>query len=252
MPPAESTAVVVQRDAGILRVTLTRPEKLNALRPEDITALRVAMELPDDVRAVVFTGAGQRAFTAGMHVDSFAGLTPDSARGFIAGLRDMLAAIRTAPVATVCAVDGYCLGVGFELALACDLRLATTHSSFGLPEIRVGIPSVADAALLSQYVGLSLAKEMILTGDLYPVDRFAASGLCNAVVEPGKLDAAVDAWLDRVAGHTRTATAAQKRLFEVWQNTALTVGTAVSVQEFASVFAAEETAAQLAAYRRRL
>jgi enoyl-CoA hydratase len=236
----------------VLRVTLNRPAKLNALRPADIRALRAAMELPDGVRAVVFGGAGDRAFTAGMHVDSFDGLTPDSARTFIAGLREMLAAVRTAPVATVCAVDGYCLGVGFELALACDLRVATTRSSFGLPEIKVGIPSVADAALLSQFVGLGLAKEMILTGDLYPVDRFAASGLCNAVVEPERLTEATEEWVAKVAGHTPTATASQKRLFEVWQNTALATGTAISVQEFASVFAAEETAEQLRAYRTRL
>jgi len=252
VPTIEPPAIAVARTGDTLRVTLDRPAKLNALRPADISALRSAMELPRDVRAVVFTGAGDRAFTAGMHVDSFDGLTPDSARAFIAELREMLAAVRTAPVATVCAVDGYCLGAGFELALACDLRLATTRSSFGLPEIKVGIPSVADAALLSQYVGLSLAKEIILTGDLYPVARFAASGLCNAVVEPGELDAAVNEWLGRAAGHTRTATASQKRLFEVWQNTGLTTGTAISVQEFASVFAAEETAAQLTAYRKRL
>jgi enoyl-CoA hydratase/carnithine racemase len=149
------------------------------------------MDLPAGVRAVLFAGAGGRAFCAGMHVDTFAELTPESARAFIAELRDMLAAVRTAPVPTVCAVDGYCLGVGFELALACDLRVATTRSAFGLPEIKVGIPSVADAALLSEYVGLSLAKEMILTGDVYPVDRFSASGLCNTVVPPDRLAAAV-------------------------------------------------------------
>jgi enoyl-CoA hydratase len=251
-PSDDASVVAVERDGAVLHVTLNRPAKLNALRPADIQALRAAMELPDGVRAVVFGGAGDRAFTAGMHVDSFDGLTPDSARTFIAGLREMLAAVRTAPVATVCAVDGYCLGVGFELALACDLRVATTRSSFGLPEIKVGIPSVADAALLSQFVGLSLAKEMILTGDIYPVDRFTGSGLCNAVVEPERLAEATKEWVAKVAGHTPTATASQKRLFEVWQNTALATGTAISVQEFASVFAAGETAEQLRAYRNRL
>lgn len=210
------------------------------------------MELDPDVRAVVFRGAGERAFTAGMHIDSFDGLSTETARTFIGGLRDMLAAVRTAPVATICAVDGYCLGVGFELALACDLRIATTRSSFGLPEIKVGIPSVADAALLAQHVGLSLAKEIILTGDLYPVDRFRSGGVCNDIVEPDALDAAVTTWVSRVDGHTRTATASQKRLFEIWQNTTLATGTALSVAEFASVFAAEETHAQLATYRRTL
>jgi enoyl-CoA hydratase/carnithine racemase len=248
----EPAALDVRRDSGTLRVTLNRPATLNALHPSDIDALRAAMDLPAGVRAVVFRGAGERAFCAGMHVATFDGLTPDSARGFIAGLRDMLAAVRTVPVPTVCVVDGFCLGVGFELALACDLRVVTTRSAFGLPEIKVGIPSVADAALLSQYVGLSMAKEMILTGDLYPVARFAASGLCNAVVAPAELTAAVDELLAKVAGHTRAATAAQKRLFETWQNTGLSTGTEVSVQEFASVFAAEETGEQLRAYRKKL
>lgn len=252
MTTAESSAVLVERDGFTLRVTLNRPAKLNALRPADIRAVRAAMELPHGVRAVVFTGAGDRAFTAGMHVDSFGDMTPDSARAFMAELRDTLAAVRTAPVPTICAVDGYCLGVGFELALACDLRLVTTRSAFGLPEIKVGIPSVVDAALLPSYIGLSLAKEMILTGDIYPVERFAAFGLCNAVVPPEQLDAAVADWLGKVAGHTPTVTAAQKRLFEVWQNTGLATGTAISVGEFASVFAAEETTEQLRAYRARL
>lgn len=252
MAPTEPSAVTLRREASTLHITLDRPAKLNALRPADIDALRSALDLDPEVRAVVLRGAGDRAFTAGMHVDSFAGLTPGAARTFLAGLRETLAAVRTAPVVTVAAVDGYCVGVGFELALACDLRIATTRSSFGLPEIKVGVPSVVDAALLSQYVGLSLAKEMILTGELYPADRFTGYDLCNELVAPGELDGAVDGWLARTAGHTRTVTAAQKRLFEIWQNTPLGTGTALSVREFASVFAAGDTHEQLATYRRGL
>jgi enoyl-CoA hydratase len=244
----EPTAVLLERDGDTLRVTLNRPAKLNALLPPDIRALRSAMRLDDGVRAVVFRGVGERAFTAGMHVDTFQTLTAESARSFIAELRDMLAAVRTAGVPTVCAVDGYCLGVGFELALACDLRVVTTRSAFGLPEIKVGIPSVADAALLSQHVGLSLAKEIILTGDIYPVARFAPTGLCNALVEPDQLTEATEELVGKVAGHSRAAMASQKRLFETWQNTGLATGTEISVHEFASVFAAEETRAQLREY----
>jgi enoyl-CoA hydratase/carnithine racemase len=247
-----SSAVTLRRVGTSLHVTVDRPAKLNALRRADIDAMLEAMDLDADVRAVVFRGAGDRAFSAGMHVEEFQDLTPASAAEFISRLRDLLAAVRTAPVATVSAVNGYCIGAAFELALACDLRIAASTASFGLPEIKVGIPSVVDAALLPQHVGLSLAKEMILTGDLYPVDRFAASGMCNAVVEPDELDAEVERWVARVAGHTRAATASQKRLFEVWQNTGLSTGTALSVREFASVFAAEETRQQLNTYRRGL
>jgi enoyl-CoA hydratase/carnithine racemase len=93
---------------------------------------------------------------------------------------------------------------------------------------------------------------MILTGDLYPVDRFSTSGMCNEVVAPEQLDEAVSTWLTRVAGHTRTVTASQKRLFEVWQNTALSTGTLISVQEFGSVIAAEDTHEQLGTYRKGL
>lgn len=236
MPTTEPSAVHLARDGHVLRVTLNRPEKLNALRPADIRALRAAMDLDDGVRAVIFAGAGGRAFTAGMHLDTFGGLTAESARAFIASVRDMLAAVRTAPVPTMCAVDGYCLGVGFELSLACDLRVVTTRSAFGLPEIKVGIPSIADAALLSQHVGLSLAKEIILTGAVYPVGRFAHTGLCNALVEPDGLAAATTELLDKVARHSPAAIAAQKRLFEAWQNTGLVTGSEISLHEFAALF----------------
>lgn len=232
-----SEAVLLERSGDVLRVTLHNPAKLNALRPADIRALRDTMlDLVPDVRAVVFTGAGGRSFTAGMHLDTFPALDRESARSFISDVRDMLAAVRTAAVPTLAAVDGYCIGVGFELAMACDLRVVTNRSSFGLPEIKVGIPSIADAALLAQHVGLSFAKEIILTGDLYPVERFAAGGLCNAVVAPSELSAAAEELLARVAGHAPAAIAAQKRLFEVWQNTGLAAGADISVREFASVF----------------
>lgn len=238
-----SEAVLLERSGDVLRVTLHNPAKLNALRPADIRALRdTLLELPAEVRAVVFTGAGGRSFTAGMHLDTFPALDRESARSFISDVRDMLAAVRTVAVPTLAAVDGYCIGVGFELAMACDLRVVTTRSSFGLPEIKVGIPSIADAALLAQHVGLSFAKEIILTGDMYPVDRFAASGLCNALVAPELLAEGTEELLARVAGHRPAAIAAQKRLFEVWQNTGLAAGADISVREFASVFPSKSPA----------
>lgn len=253
MTGTDSTGGVrVDRRGDVLRVVLSRPRTLNALTLDDIAALHQALDLDERVRAVVFAGAGERAFCAGMDVDTFLSFDPDGARAFITDLRDLLRRVRTLPVVTVCAVKGHCLGAAFELAMACDLRIADDRSVFGLPEIKIGIPSVVDAALLQQYVGLSLAKEMILTGDSYPVARLASSGLCNAVVAPDALDTVVEELLDRVTGHTRSVVASQKRLFELWQNSTLTDGADASVEEFASVFAAEETAAHLAGYRASL
>ena len=104
-------------------------------------------------------------------------------------------------------VHGYCLGAGFELALACDVRVSTPDSQFGLPEVKVGIPSVIDAALLPRYVGLGLAKEMILTGDLYPADRRSRAvgvfmlglpmGLMLAYFTVGRIAEAFDSWSTR-------------------------------------------------------
>jgi len=121
-----------------------------------------------------------------------------------------------------------------------------------LPEIKVGIPSVVDAALLQQHVGLSRAKEMILTGDLYAVDEMDRYGLFNAVVPADLLLDETLRMLKRVAIWTPAVTAAQKRLFEIWQNTPLAEGIEASLEIFAEVFSADETAAQVAAQRARI
>ena len=237
-------------EAGVRWITFARPAKLNALLPEDLRAITRALSDRDPApRAVVLTGAGERAFSAGMHLDAFHDLTPDSARMLIETVRDCVGAVRKAPFPTLSMLNGHCLGVAFEIALASDLRIAASHATVGLPEIKVGIPSVVDAALLQQHVGLSKAKEMILTGDLYPVAQMEPFGLFNAVVPAGDLLAATRRMLDRVTAWTPTVVAAQKRLFEIWQNTALIDGIAASVDEFAQVFASPETAAQVAARR---
>ena len=246
-----SSDVVVERQGPVLFLTFDRPHRLNALRRADIDEVRRRLEAADDVRALVFAGAGERAFSAGVDVDEFLALDPETAEDFIRALRDMLLAVRTFPGVTVCAVDGHCLGGAFELALACDLRVVTTRSTFGLPEIKLGIPSVVDAALLQQHVGLGVAKEMILTGDRWPASDPHMAALSTDLVEPAELDVAVAELLART-DHTRTALAAQKRLFETWQNTGLIEGAEVSVREFAAVFAASETRATLDRYRAAL
>lgn len=227
-----------------------RPQALNALMLDDLAAARDwVLDPGPDARAVIFTGDGERAFSAGMHVATFDRLDVDGARAVITAVRDFLAAVRTCPLATAAAIRGYCLGAAFELALACDLRVCTPDAQFGLPEVKVGIPSVADAALLQQHVGLALAKEIILTGDLYPAADLRARGLLNAVVPPGSLEAATAGLTSRITRHSAAVVASQKRLFEVWQNTGLAAGTEVSVGEFAGMFGRPDTSERIAAYR---
>jgi enoyl-CoA hydratase/carnithine racemase len=244
--PAVTSSVV----DGVRWIVFNRPAKLNALTVADIGEItRLVTDPGPGTRALAFTGAGARSFCAGVHTTTFVDLDPDGARAFITGLRDCLAAVRTSPRPAVAMINGYCLGAGFELALACDLRMSTPDSQFGLPEVKVGVPSVIDAALLPGYVGLALAKEIILTGDLYPAAELQRLGLLNRMVPAEQLRAETDELLGRVTRHTPVVLASQKRLFESWLNRPLTDAIAESVEEFAGVFAAPETHEQIRRYR---
>lgn len=171
---------VVRDEAGIRWITLDRPETLNALVPDDLPAIADAVrEPPQSIKAIIIAGSGDRAFCSGMHKRAFVGASPSAAREIISAVADCLAAVRTSPIPTIAVVNGYCLGAGFEMALSCDFRVASHDATFGLPEVRLGIPSVADAALLRDHVGLSKAKEIILTGELYPAADLETFGLVN-------------------------------------------------------------------------
>jgi enoyl-CoA hydratase len=245
--------IAVERRGPHLWITFDRPDKLNVLHAEDLPGLLdVIVNLDPDLRGLVFTGAGTKAFSAGMNIEAFTSLDQASAKAFIGQLARIMRAIREAPVVTLAAVSGYCLGGAFELALACDLRVVTTTAAFGLPEIKVGVPSVIDAALLPGFVGLSKAREMILTGDAYPLDELPPHSIANVVTEPGLLAEATEHLLERTATHTRTVTAAQRRLFGIWLNHPLDEAVELSTDEFAGTFGAQETRDQIASHYRRI
>ena len=245
--------IKAQHRGRALWITFDRPEKLNILHAEDLSELAdVITDLDSDVRAIVFTGAGHAAFSAGMNIEAFVGLTPARAHALIGDLAQVMRAIRHSPVVTVAAVNGYCLGAAFELALACDLRVVTPSASFGLPEIKVGVPSVIDAALLPSFIGLSKARELVLTGDIYTLDQLPPGSIANVVAEPAELAAAAESVLDRIATHPRTVTAAQRRLFDVWLNNSLDASVNASMTEFAEVFASAETHEQIARHHIRI
>ena len=245
--------IKAHRRGRALWITFDRPDKLNIVHPEDLSELRdVIAGVTSDVHAIVFTGAGQAAFSAGLNIEAFVGLTPARALALIAELAEVMRAIRHSPVVTVAVVNGYCLGAAFELALACDLRVVARAASFGLPEIKVGVPSVIDAALLPAFVGLSKAREMVLTGDIYTLDQLPPDSIANVIAEPGELAAAADSLLDRIATHPPAVTAAQRRLFDSWLNNPLDVAISASTTEFANVFASQDTHRQIARHYKRI
>ena len=247
------SAVDLREDGGIWWITFNRPEASNAFTLADLDRLfQIFEEAGDRPQAAVLTGAGRKSFSAGMHLKAFSELTPERAREFIVKNRKLLAAVRMAPFPTIAAINGHCLGTGLGLALVSDIRIAVPHATFGLPEIKVGVPSVCDIALLQQHIGLSKAKEVILTGDSYPVEQLLPYGFLNAVVPADELIVETKRMLGRLVRHTRTVVAAQKKLFETWQNTTLTAGIDMSVEVFASVFASPDTYEQIANHQRAI
>ncbi|MEV1295083.1 enoyl-CoA hydratase-related protein [Pseudonocardia sp. NPDC049635] len=242
---------LVADEGGVRTITLDRPAQANALHLADIDAIADAVRDADDgARVIVLTGTGDRAFGAGMHLDVFTGAAPGDGREIITRLADCLATVRRSPIPTIARLNGVCVGAAFELALACDLRVAHEGVRVGLPEVKLGIPSVVDAALLPHYLGPARAHELILTGDLYPVTELP--GLVNRLVpDPDALGPAVADLAARLAGPTREVVAAQKALFETWRNHGIDESARASIDVFAEVFALPATRDAISAYRRR-
>jgi enoyl-CoA hydratase len=234
-------ALRVDRAHGVVRCTLDRPP-LNLLEPGVIAALHdtfATLSRDDSVRAVVLGGAG-RAFTGGMDVHVLRDLDVTSAKTFISALCAAIDVVHRAPFPVIAAVNGACLGAGFELALACDLRVAAAGAVFGLPEVRVGVPSVIQAALLPPLIGPGRAAEMLLLGTSVTATQALEWGLVNRVVEAGALTGAVDELLDALSRCAPGAVRLQKELIIRWRETDLPSAVQAGVNAFATAYATRE------------
>jgi enoyl-CoA hydratase/carnithine racemase len=233
--------VRVERRGDVAWCTLDRPP-LNLLDGELIGALHAAFDgLAADptLRAAVLTGSG-RAFTGGMNIHVLRDLDVTSAKALITSLHAMIASVHHAPFPVIGRVNGFCLGGGFELALACDVRIAASAARFGLPEVRVGLPSVIEAALLPALVGPGRAAEMLLTGETIDAGQALAWGLVNRVVPLEELDAAVDAMVASLLACGPAAVRLQKELMLRWRYTDLASAIEYGVNAFATAYATDE------------
>lgn len=222
-------------------MTLDRPP-LNLFAPDLITALREAFDaLARDagVGAAVLTGAG-RAFTAGMQVQVLRDLTPASAKSLITSLHEAIHAVHEAPFPTIAMVNGPCLGAGFELAMACDIRTAADGALLGLPEVKVGVPSVIEAALLPALVGPGRAAEILLTGEPVGAPQAFDWGLVNRVAPPDKLEAATVEIVERILACAPRAIRLQKELIVRWRNADLSSAIRFGINAFAQSYATDE------------
>ena len=234
-------AIRVERRGRVVRCTLDRPP-LNLFEPGLIAALRATFtELSTDstVGLVVLTGSG-RAFTAGMNVNVLRDLDAAGAEALITTPHDAIDAVHRAPFPVIAAINGAALGAGFELALACDLRVAVAGALLGLPEVRVGVPSVIQAALLPPLIGPGRAAELLLTGATIGADQALGWGLVNRVAEPSGLDQAVQELVDPIVASGPTAIRLQKQLIIRWRESALTAAVRAGIPAFAASYASGE------------
>ncbi len=189
----ENLAVVTR--GGIHTITIKRPTKLNALDRQTLQELYGAIidaSGDDKVRVIVLTGAGDKAFVAGADISEIRAQSPTEARSFSQFGQNLMSMIQSLDKPVIAAINGYALGGGMELALACHLRIASRNARLGLPEIKLGImPGFGGTQRLVRLVGSTIALEMVLGGEPITAERACALGLVNRVVEPEALEEAV-------------------------------------------------------------
>jgi enoyl-CoA hydratase len=236
--------VVVAREEGLAILTVNRPKSLNALNRATIGELTRALdELAADatVGAVILTGAGEKAFVAGADIAEMANLSSPEALEFSRAGHRLTDRLEALPIPTLAAVNGFALGGGCELAMACDLIVASEKARFGQPEVSLGvIPGFGGTGRLTRAVGIQRARELIFTGDVIDAQSALALGLVVAVVPAEQL---LDRCRDiarRIGQKGPLAIAQAKRILRVGADLPLDAANALEIQAFAALFGSSD------------
>ena len=227
----------------IITITYDRQEKLNALSSLGIKKLTESLQTiahDSETRAVVFTGAGSKSFIGGADINELSNLNEVTAREFITSLHELFVLIRHCPVPVIARINGYCLGAGMELAAACDIRVASNNAIFGMPEVKVGIPSVIEAALLPRLVGWGRANYLVLTGENIDADTAYNWGFLERLVAESSLDKEVSRITDTISISGAIAIRAQKKLVHDWANLPFEEGIEAGIESLADAYATDE------------
>jgi enoyl-CoA hydratase len=229
----------------LARLIIDNAGKLNTLNRELMDEIiRSASELATDpqLRLVVVTGAGERAFVGGADIREIAALDRESARSFITLVHRTCDAFRRMPVPVIARIDGYTLGAGLELACSCDLRVASDRSVFGMPEVKIGIPSVVEAALLPRLIGRGRARRLVLTGENVAAADALAWGLVDIVATPQALEEAVEDIARSILAAGRNAIRLQKSLILDWDELPTAAAVNRGIECFVNAFDTDEPA----------
>jgi enoyl-CoA hydratase len=244
--------ISVARDESVATVTVDRQDALNALDLQTLTALRERLlELRDDrsVRVLVLTGAGDRAFVAGADIKYMSGLDVEGAQAWGDLGHNCAQLLETMPQPTIAAVNGFALGGGCELALACDLRYASTRAKFGQPEVNLAvIPGWGGTQRLARVCGLGVAKDLVLTGRVVDAEEALRIGLISAVYEPGDLLARAMETAGQLAAKSPLALAAAKAALNHALQGDHVENLTGEAERFAGLFSSEDQKEGMAAF----
>ena len=240
---ASYETLLLERRGRVAVITINRPQKLNALNIQTRTEGAAALEeLREDegVRVVVITGAGEKAFVAGADIAEFEGRTAVSQRDVMTG-RSLFTAVDTFPKPVIAMINGFCLGGGCELALSCDIRVASETARFGQPEINLGIiPGGGGTQRLTRLVGEGKAMELILTGDMIDAQTAYNLGLVNLVVPAADLETKTLELANRIAEKSPVALRMAKEAVKTAARSGLDEGLRREIDLFALTFSSED------------
>src|SRR5438105_8985088 len=230
----------VERDPrGVARLTICNAGSLNILGSAAISGIREGLEAlaaERDLRALVIAGQSDKSLIGGADIKEMAKLDQASAETFITGLRDLCEAVRAFPAPVIARMPGWCLGGGLEVAAACDFRVAAHDAKFGMPEVKVGIPSVIHAALLPRLIGWGRARWLVMTAENIDAPTALAWGLVDVVAPEGGLDGAVERTVAALLECGPEALRSQKALLRQWEELPLTESVNLSVGVFGQSF----------------
>jgi enoyl-CoA hydratase/carnithine racemase len=230
----------VDRDPrGVVRQTNCKAGSLNILGSAAISGVREGLEAlaaDHQIRVLVLAGQSEKSMIGGADIKEMARLDQASAERFIMGLRDLCEAVRAFPGPTIARMPGWCLGGGLEVAAACDFRVAAHDAWFGMPEVRVGIPSVIHAALLPRLIGWGRARWLLMTAENIDASTALAWGLVDVVAPQGGLDAAVEKTVATLLECAPEALRAQKDLIRQWEELPLKQSVDLSIGVFGRSF----------------
>lgn len=246
---------LVERAGGSFAfLTIDNSAKLNTLDSglmRQFIAAVDALAVHEELRALVLTGAGERAFIGGANIAEMAALGRDSARDFITLVHGTCDCLRRLPVPVIARIDGYALGAGLEVAVSCDLRVASSRAKFGMPEVRVGIPSVVEAALIPRLIGFGRARELLMLGEMIDAETALRWGLVDRVAAPEVLDGEVAKILNALSAAGRHAVREQKALMRAWEELPVDAAITAGIDAFVRAFETDEPARMLSAFADR-